>query len=108
MPARAGRVADPAIELCDKLRRWSRRSWAVPVDGGGSRGDAVFAVVQALADLAAAADRRPARAVPRQPDGTLGDQLAVMLYEARATGDPAAAARAEAEVAALATRLGFR
>jgi hypothetical protein len=108
MPARAGRVADPAIELCDKLRRWSRRSWAVPVDGGGSRADAVFAVVQDLADLAAAADRRPTRAVPRQPDGTLGDQLAVMLYDVRATGDATAAGRAEAEVAALAARLGFR
>jgi hypothetical protein len=108
MPARAGRVTDPAIELCDKLRRWSRRSWAVPVEGGGSRGDAVFAVVQSLADLGAAAGGRPARPVPRQPDGTLGDQLAVMLHDVRETGDPAARERAEAEVTALAARLGFR
>ena len=108
MAARAGRVADPAVELCDKLRRWSRRSWAVPAEGGGSRADAVAAVVQALADLAAAAEGRPARPVPRQPDGTLGDQLAVMLHDVRGAGDAAAAERAEAEVAALAIRLGFR
>jgi hypothetical protein len=106
--AARGRVADPAVELCDKLRRWSRRSWALPVEGGGSRADAVFAVVQSLADLAAAADSRPRRPVPRQPDGTLGDQLAVMLHDVRGTGDPSARERAEAEVAALAADLGFR
>jgi hypothetical protein len=49
-----------------------------PGPAGGSRADLVHALVQRLADLAADAEGRPRRPVPRIGDRVVPDQLRVM------------------------------
>jgi hypothetical protein len=106
-----------ATELTRRLRRWAPASWAVRaatggiVRGGaaaGSRADAVHRTVQRLADLAAAAERRPPRQVPRLDDRILPDQLAVMAHDIDRSGDPATRRAALAELTALRIALGLR
>ena len=50
----------------------------VPYRAGATRGDLMYALVQRLADLAADAERQPHRAVPREHDMVLPDQLRVL------------------------------
>jgi hypothetical protein len=67
-----------AIErLHNRVRHWEQPRWSAPV-ASGTRGDLTYALVQHLADLAADAESRPRRAVPREPDMILPDQLRVM------------------------------
>jgi len=105
-----GDVAGAAADLVHRLRRWTRASWAVAVGSGRaqSRADLVHAGVQRLADLAASAEGRPPRPVPRLADRVLPDQLAVMAHDVSETGDAAAEHAALAELAALRRLLGFR
>ena len=100
-----------AAVLTRRLRRWGTASWAAPVGQpgtGGTRADAVHRSVQQLADLAAAAEDRPARSVPRLDDRLLPDQLAVMVYDVGRAGDGAAVRAALAELTGLRRTLGFR
>jgi hypothetical protein len=96
--------------LLGRLRRWNRRSWTARAAAGTrTRADATHQAVQRLADLAAAAERRPPLAVPRLfGDLALPDQLAVMLHDVRRTGDQAAIRTAAAEIDELRAALGFR
>jgi hypothetical protein len=66
--------------LLNLVGHWTQPRWsAVPAAApGGSRGDVVHALVQRLADLAADAEGRPHRPVPRVGDLILPDQLRVM------------------------------
>lgn len=62
--------------------RFYRRSAAPPAPSGPSRADAVFALIQRLADMAAHIEGRDPRAVPRQrTDLVLPDQLRVMVLD---------------------------
>jgi hypothetical protein len=72
--------------------RWAASSATEPADGAapGSRADAVYALVQELADLAAVAEGEPRRVVPRlSHDGALVDQLRVVSADLLAVGAPA-------------------
>ena len=102
-------VTAQAADLLPRLRRWTAGSWALPAAGRtGSRADAAAAAAQRLADLAADAEGRPRRPVPRLADTSLGDQLTVLLDDVLRTDDPVALPAAAAELAALRTALGFR
>ena len=77
-------------------------------DGPGrTRADAVYALVQMLADLGAEAEQRPRRAVPRLPsDLALTDQVRVMVADLARSGAPesrlrVAAAAIDGTLAAL-------
>ena len=99
----------PATDLLPRLRRWTAASWAAPAVGGaGSRAEVTRAVAQRLADLAAEAEGRPRRPVPRLPDTSLGDQLTVLVDDVLRTADPVALPAAAAELTALRAALGFR
>jgi hypothetical protein len=76
--------------------------------GPHSRADVVAGVVQRLADVAADAEGRSRRPVPRPAGVNLADQLAVMIDDIGRTGDPAALRTAGAELTALRRALGFR
>jgi hypothetical protein len=108
----AGDELDRAVGvLTRRLRRWGSASWAVPAarpGSSGTRADAVHRAVQRLADLAAAAEGRPARLVPRLDDRVLPDQLAVMAHDLVRVGDRTAVAAGLAELATLRGTLGFR
>jgi hypothetical protein len=98
-----------AAGLLRRLRRWNRKSWAAAAADGGTRADAAHATAQLLADLAAAAEGRPARPVPRlHHDLALPDQLAVMVIDVRRTADPATIRAAAAELATLRGALDLR
>jgi hypothetical protein len=91
-----------AAQLCMRLRRWRSRNWTA------ARVEATYAAIQRLADLAAAAEGRPPRPVPRHEAGpVLADQLAVLAHDVHRSADPTAAAAADAEIRTLATTLGF-
>jgi hypothetical protein len=78
--------------------RWSAAAGSRP----GTRGDVVYALVQRLADLVAAAENRAPRPVPRLPDMILADQLRVMAADL-ASAPVSAPALAEATAAVHAT-----
>jgi hypothetical protein len=80
--------------------RWAASSVSSP---GRTRGDVVHALVQRIADLAAAAEGRPPRPVPRlEHDAGLPDQLRVVAADLAAAGpEPAVLARAVELVAAV-------
>lgn len=66
--------------------------------------------MQQLADLAATVERRPGTDVPRidadtLPGAGLADQLAVMVHDVVATGDPTACRRASDLIDRLAADL---
>lgn len=89
--------------MLGRTRTFSARGWL-----RHRRDERVFAVVQDLADIAADAERRERRAVPRikaEPGAGLTDQLAVMVHDVAATGDPQACRRASLLLAELARAL---
>ncbi|XVU26426.1 hypothetical protein ACQPZJ_05060 [Actinoplanes sp. CA-054009] len=59
--------------LLNQVRHWEAPRWRAE-----DRGDRVYALVQRLADLAADAEGRPRREVPRESDLVLPDQVRVM------------------------------
>ena len=79
--------------LLNQVRHWETPRWRA--DG---RGDRAYALVQRLADLAADAEGRPRRAVPREADMILPDQLRVMADDLQALpGADLTAAAAEVD-----------
>lgn len=92
-----------AVErLINQVSHWTPSRWgAASGVSGRSRGDVFHALVQRLADLAAAAEGEPARPVPRlQNDLALPDQLVVMYRDLiRASPEPGALAEAGAAIA---------
>lgn len=105
-------MAVESERLLELIRRrgqaWSARAWQSPAGSGGTRADAVFAAVTALADLAAETEGRPHRAVPRLGEVSLPDQLAVMVHDVLATNDDATVRRGEAILRELTVRVGIR
>ena len=76
--------------LIGQVGHWEPSRWGKPAgSAGGSRGDAVFALLQRLADQAADAEQRPRRPVPRLADLVLPDQLRVMADDLAAAKPPA-------------------
>lgn len=84
--------------MLGRCRTFTARSWS-----RHHRAEKVFGAVQELADIAADAERRERRAVPRieaEPGAGLTDQLAVMVHDVAAAGD-LACRRASALLAEL-------
>lgn len=78
--------------LLRRAERWSGRSWRVRTASGTTREEALCALVQALADLAADAEGRPRRPVPALGGDALPDQVAVMCDDLLRTGSERAQA----------------
>ena len=74
--------------LIGQVGHWEAGRWGAPAKAGGSRGEVVFALVQRLADLAADAEQRRRRPVPRLADPVLPDQLRVMADDLVAAAAP--------------------
>ena len=74
--------------LIGQVGHWEAGRWRAPAKPGGSRGEVVFALVQRLADLAADAEQRRRRPVPRLADPVLPDQLRVMADDLVAAAAP--------------------
>jgi hypothetical protein len=66
------------------VRHWTEPRWR------GDRAGRVFALIQLLADLAADAEGRPRREVPRERAVLLPDQLRVMADDLLAAEPPSA------------------
>lgn len=86
-------TADPRAEAREvvgaELERVDRRWQQLPLDHALTRVPAVRALVQQLADEAAAARRLPAAPVPDLGPAVLVDQLRVMVHDHAAAGlDP--------------------
>ena len=87
-------LASSVDRLHTQVRHWEQPRWSTPLPAG-TKADLLFALVQRLADLAAEAENRPRRPVPREHDLILPDQLRVMaddLLGAGATPEVLAAA----------------
>ncbi|MFG1609881.1 hypothetical protein [Actinoplanes sp. NPDC049265] len=88
--------------LISQVAHWAENRWRAPAaNGPGTRGDAVYALVQQLADLGADAEERPRRPVPRLHDMVLPDQLRVVADELSAVGVPGEATAAVEETRRL-------
>jgi hypothetical protein len=86
--------------LVNHVSHWTPPRWAASsASGSGSRADVMHALIQRLADLAADAEGRPRRAVPR-----LGNNLA-LPDQLRVTAADLVAAQPDEAVAAAAARL---
>ena len=88
--------------LHNEVRHWQPARWSAGA-AASSRADLVYALVQHLADLAADAEHRDRRPVPRELDLVLPDQLLVMSDDLMAAA-PAASVLAEATTAVIRTR----
>jgi hypothetical protein len=86
-----------AERLANRVSHWTPSRWAASsASGAGSRADVMYALVQQVADLAAAASGQPHRRVPRlDNDLALPYQLRVVAGDLAATGDPEATRAAE-------------
>ncbi len=85
--------------LLNQVRHWEQPRWA-------GRADPVFELVQLLADLAADAEGRPHRAVPRVNDMVLPDQLRVVADDLLAASpSPSVLAAALAAVDGVRARI---
>jgi len=82
--------------LLVQVRHWEQPRWSA-----GGRADRVYALVQSLADLAADAEGRPRRTVPREHDMILPDQVRVLADDLLATAKPETLAEATAAVDAV-------
>ena len=67
--------------LLNQVRHWEQPRWR-------GRSDRTHTLVQLLADLAADAESRPQRPVPREHDMILPDQIRVMADDLLAAGPP--------------------
>ncbi|HEY0485227.1 MAG TPA: hypothetical protein VGD72_03120 [Mycobacteriales bacterium] len=107
-PDAARRLRGATDRLTDRTATWTPARWASSCPGGGgARADVVYALVQHLADLAADAEGRPRREVPRLGhDVSLPDQLAVMATDLLAAADdPGTLAEAAESVREVARRI---
>jgi hypothetical protein len=85
--------------LLNQVRHWEQPRWA-------GRADRTFALIQLLADLAADAEGRPRRVVPRVHDMVLPDQIRVLADDLLAAEPPPSVlAAATAAVDALRAEL---
>lgn len=95
--------------LVGQVRHWPPARWAKPVpSGAATRGDAVYVLVQQLADAAADAEVQPHRLVPRlNRDTALPDQLRVLCADLVRVAEqrPDLVAEATARVRAVAAEL---
>ncbi|MFI6261966.1 hypothetical protein [Micromonospora sp. NPDC051006] len=100
---------DRAVQLLvGQVGHWEQPRWAAAAAGGNAaRADLVHRLVQEIANLAADAEGEPRRTVPRLAnDLALPDQLRVVAADLIAADpEPAALARAAAEVTATRTAL---
>ncbi len=88
--------ATSAERLLNQVRHWDLPRWR------GGRAERTYVVLQLLADLAADAEGRPRRAVPRESPVVIPDQLRVLTDDLLAAGPPAGRlAEAAAAVDAL-------
>ena len=76
--------------LTRQVSHWEAPRWAAPAaTGDGTRGDAVYHLVQRLADLAADVEGRVRQEVPRlASDVALPDQLRVVAADLVAADPP--------------------
>lgn len=72
-PASTGLVRQADL-LVGQVTHWTPARWR-------GRSDGIYALVQRLADAAAAAEGRPGLVVPRLADTVLGDQIRVMVAD---------------------------
>ena len=88
----AARLSVAADRLVNRVGHWTPARWAAPAgltEGAPVRADIMFGLVQTLADLAAGAEKRPSRPVPRlDNDLALPDQLRVMVNDLLAAPVP--------------------
>lgn len=92
-----------ARRLVTGTAHWTPAAWAATAPSGSAcRADVLYDLVQALADLGAEAEARPARPVPRlDNDLALPDQLLVVTADlVRAGPPPPLLVRAEAALRA--------
>jgi hypothetical protein len=90
--------------LLAQVGHWETGRWGGAAGtAAGTRGDLMHGLVQRLADLAAAAEGRPGRPVPRLADTILADQVRVMADDLLAADPPDETLAAAAE-AVSATR----
>ena len=82
-------LASSVERLHTQVSHWERARWSRPAPAG-TKADLMYALVQRLADLAADAEHRPRRPVPREHDMVLPDQLRVMSDDLLAADPPAA------------------
>ncbi|MEV0268590.1 hypothetical protein AB0H43_07425 [Hamadaea sp. NPDC050747] len=80
-------LAGQADLLGRQVAHWTPARWS-------GRGDAVYALVQRLADAAAAAEGQPRRTVPRLADTVLPDQIRVIVADLLAAAPAASVADA--------------
>jgi hypothetical protein len=73
--------------LHTQVRHWEQPRWSARA-GTQSKADLMYALIQHLADLAADAEQRPRRPVPREHDLILPDQLLVMADDLAAANPP--------------------
>ena len=85
--------------LHGQVRHWEQPRWK-------GKSEQMYGLVQLLADLGADAEGRPRRAVPREHDMILPDQLRVMADDLLAT-DPSPLVMAEAAEAVNTLRAFF-
>ncbi|MGC9666754.1 hypothetical protein ACNTMW_09380 [Planosporangium sp. 12N6] len=94
--------------LVNHVSHWTPPRWAASsASGAGTRADAMYDLIQYLADLAADAEGRPRRRVPRLDNVlALPDQLRVMAADlVAAAPDEATLVAATARVTALNTSI---
>jgi hypothetical protein len=82
--------------LLNQIRHWEAPRWRA--DG---RADRVYGLLQHLADVTADAEGRPHRAVPRESDLVLPDQLRVIADDLLAAAPAAVLDRSTAEIDAM-------
>ena len=82
-------LASSVDRLHTQVRHWEQPRWSTPTPSG-KKADLLYALVQLLADLAADAEHRPRRPVPREHDMILPDQLRVMSDDLLAADAPPA------------------
>jgi hypothetical protein len=104
------RLAREAERAADRLRVVGPRMAARTGGDAVALLDAVRADLQRLADVAAASQDRPSRAVPALAPHALGDQVLVLAHDVLATGeagagDPAAVDAALSVLADLRARI---
>jgi hypothetical protein len=100
-PDRLGRAVE---QLVNQVSHWTPARWSAPGVAPSTPAERVHRLVQRMADLSAAVEGEPSRAVPRlDSDLALPDQLRVVTVDLLAT-DPPAPVLAEALTAVQDTR----